>query len=575
MPIQRLTFITLIAATFLSSSAQAFDPVTALAAAKAATSAIGKLGDVANGIEATQELYSEIDSEATVSEEGERVVKEIERVESMAREAGYTEDEIASIREDLGRPGGFQEKIRGITRAIRTGKRLRSLLSSVSTEKRAQNAQIDTASNTQQTLMAELEQTATVKQLLVEEKKKGIEKTIERRRQITEIRSSLAKKGARVYGNTEALTFPRRENAFESAFELAEKLRFPLIGLIVLVIAIRVIFYQFSFKGPESYGDLLRDTLVCAFLLFIFPDLVRAILDLTDGLSSAVVAIGTEPIRPGKNDLPSWIRMSFDWKVLLSWLYEWTRFILYGVASFLINFGLSFMIVLFPIVIFASQALNFAVAWPVFLGSFIVLAIWPIFWNATGLLAVLVFTRDDATHGSNLTALLLGIVQFVSPFLGAKLLTGEGVMKTVQSASAAISGVAGLGAKMAGATFKSGGLASKASKTAGSAAKKGMDVSAGIGKGAEEMGRNLGGMGDALSASASRSGRMAGGAMKAAGHAANFAGRALQFPDRAINPEKYGKDPISKVASDAFHNFMKEKPYEFKEGRTPNVRTFI
>jgi hypothetical protein len=553
-----------------------------MAAAKAVTSAagaIGKLSDVAGGIEATEELYSEIDSEATVSEEGERVVREIERVESMAREAGYTEDEIASISEDLGRPGGFQEKIRGITRAIRTGKRLRSLVSSVSTEKRAQNAQIDTAANTQQSLMAELEQTAAVKQLLIEEKKKNIEKTIEKRRQITAIRSSLAKKGARVYGNTEALTFPRRENAFESAFEMAEKLRFPLIGLIILVIGIRVIFYQFSFKGPESYGDLLRDTLVCAFLLFIFPDLVRAILDLTDGLSSAVVAIGTEPIQPGKKDLPSWIRMSFDWKVLLSWLYEWTRFILFGVASFLINFGLSFMIVLFPIVIFASQALNFAVAWPVFLGSFIVLAIWPIFWNATGLLAVLVFTRDDATHGSNLTALLLGIVQFVSPFLGAKLLTGEGVMKTVQSASAAISGVAGLGAKMAGATFKSGGLASKASKTAGNAAKKaggiGVGASAGMGRGAEEMGRNLGGMGDALSASASRSGRMAGGAMKAAGHAANFAGRALQFPDRAINPEKYGKDPISKVASDAFHNFMKEKPYEFKEGRTPNVKSFI
>jgi hypothetical protein len=459
---KRLTFITLIAATLLSSSAQAFDPLTAMAAAKAVTSAagaIGKLSDVAGGIEATEELYSEIDSEATVSEEGERVVKEIERVESMAREAGYTEDEIASIREDLGRPGGFQEKIRGITRAIRTGKKLRKLTESFSRDKRAQSAQIDTASHTQQSLMAELEQTATIKQLLIQEKKKGIEETLVKKKQIKAIRSSLAKKGARVYGETGALTFPKKDNAFEAAFEIGEKLRLPLIGLIVLVIAIRVIFYQFSFKGPESYGDLLRDTLVCAFLLFIFPDLVRAILDLTDGLANAISATGTEPLRPEQDTPPTLYDIYRDWTVFFNWLYEWARFLFYQATAFIINFGLTFMIVLFPIVIFASQALNFAVAWPTFLGSFIVLALWPIFWNATGTLASLLIHRDDATMGSNFSAFLLGLVQFVSPLVGVKLLTGAGVMRSLQAAgsaaSAAISGGASLGGQAANAILRS------------------------------------------------------------------------------------------------------------------------
>jgi len=547
-----------------------------MAAAKAATSAIGKFSDVANGIEATQELYSEIDSEATVSEEGDRLVREIERVESMAREAGYTEDEIAMIREDLGRPGGFQEKIRGITRAIRTGKRLRSLVSSVSAEKRAQNAQIDTAANTQQTLMAELEQTAATKQLLVEEKKKGIEETLEKKKQIKAIRSSLAKKGARVYGKTGALTFPRKENAFEAAFELGEKFRLPLIGLFVLVIAVRVIFYQFSFKGPESYGDLLRDTLVCAFLLFIFPDLVRAILNLTDGLANVISVTGTEPIRPEQDTPPTLFAISRDWTVLFTWLYEWARFLFYQAASFIVNFGLTFMIVLFPIVIFASQALNFAIAWPTFLGTFIILALWPVFWNATGTLASLLSHRDDATMGSDVSAFLLGLVQFASPLLGAKLLMGDGVMKSVQSAGSAVAAIASsgtsLGGKAVNETFSKDGMIRNLPSNAAKAAN---NVKAAPGKamtGMASKGRNLASLGSSFSTSAvtpSEKGSMprpeVASARLAAGAAMSQMGRAMQFPDRFRNPEKYGKDPIT-FSSMANGAYEKMSHFGFSDG---------
>lgn len=434
MPIQRLTFITLIAVSFLSGSAQAFDPFTAMTVAKTATETIGKLGETASGIDALQELYSEVDSEAAVSEEGRKLVQDIQEIESLATEAGYSADEVKEVSSRFGEPAdSFQNRIRGITHAIRAGKRIKNLLSSL--EQRAQKADIESVAIEKEQLNVALEQLAIQRRAEVAEVKKELTAIRDQKKQAESLRKELKSQGARLYGKTGLLTFPSRTKALDLALPISEKLRVPLLGLLVLVMGLRVIFYQMSFKGPEAYADILRDALVTGLLLHFYPDLVRLIVTQTDYLAASIDFKSVEGI---EQNIPLFsvkglVTLVWDFKV--GWVHELFKYLCYQIAYFVSNFVVIFMILCFPLVIFASQAMNMSVAWPVFLGAFVVINLWPLLWNATGAFAANLWRSDGTGFKDYIFTSLFGIFQVWSPLLATSLLKGSGASGVIKSAA--------------------------------------------------------------------------------------------------------------------------------------------
>ena len=84
-----------------SCVAHAFDPLTVAAVASAAAGTVNSITDAASEVSASasafSDLYGEIDSEAVVSEDGQRIVNKIQETENLAREVGYTKEEIDNI----------------------------------------------------------------------------------------------------------------------------------------------------------------------------------------------------------------------------------------------------------------------------------------------------------------------------------------------------------------------------------------------------------------------------------------------------------------------------------------------
>jgi len=111
----------------------------------------------------------------------------------------------------------------------------------------------------------------------------------------------------------------------------------------------------------------------------------------------------------------------------------WTRYLLFIIADFVFNFGLAFVVFLFPLVIFVSQMLNFPIAWPVFLSSFLLLTLWPVFWNATGALAAELWVMDTESASDMIKSVLFSILQLISPFVSLYLLKGQSLPAAVTS----------------------------------------------------------------------------------------------------------------------------------------------
>lgn len=186
-------------------------------------------------------------------------------------------------------------------------------------------------------------------------------------------------------------------------------------------------------------GLLIRDAILCALLLMIFPELVRASVALCNDLASKVGLKELHDIEPGRLDFPVEIGLSIKTRILFEWVFQWIKYIVFVTAKFLANFGLAFLILIFPLVIFCSQMLGFAVAWPIFLGCFLSVCLWPLFWNATGSIAR-TWRKQNGTVSDRLSTILFSLLQFLSPLIGVACLKGQPLSKAVSSAAKTVSG---------------------------------------------------------------------------------------------------------------------------------------
>jgi hypothetical protein len=423
---------------FWTQASHAMDPFTVAMVVGSAASAIGEIaGEASGSAEAFTELYSEVNSDAQISEDGEKIIHSVQEIQSLAQEAGYTAEELDRLgHQDPKEMQKLASTLRAITRAVRAGKKAVKLIMKL--EQKAQTAEVETAQIEKEQLIAMYRMIRLTQEANLAVEKRKLQDLVDKKNQVTALRGDLAKKGVKTFGATGVLSFPKSERIIETALEVAKRTCGPLQALMLLVFFARLIFYQFGFFGVDRTGDLLRDTLVCSFLFLIYPELVRATTHLTMEFASSIGDSYLRAIDVKNVKLPDWPGFTTDWKLWLTWV---TTLIQYGgfvIIEFVMNFGLAFMVMLFPLVIFASQMMNFSVAWPLFLGSFITLSLWPIFWNLVGYAAVLCWGEPQKTLAQVLYQVLFSVLQLISPLIGIKLLSGQSISRAISSAAQSV-----------------------------------------------------------------------------------------------------------------------------------------
>jgi hypothetical protein len=420
----------------ISSVGLAFDPFSVMAVVSTGASIISSVSDgaseLAGAADAMSEVYSEVDPEAEVSQGAKRLVEKMREVQALAQEVGETKDAVDSLlQHDRAQAKSLTAVLKKLTQAVRTAKRLGRLLSKL--EKKAQMAQIESVELEREQLRVQyklLEQQISSE---LDKKKATLQELASKRQQMATHLAEMRAKGAKAFGRSGVFSFPKSDIVVQKAVELAKKVRPLLVGLIALAFFLRLVFYQVSISGSHRYGDLVRDVIVCGFLLAAFPQIVDGCIGVSSFLAKAIVGSSLQDL----TEAPAQPAGSFilNWDQYVLWIASWVRFGVYCITEFLFSFGIAFLIFLFPIVIFASSMLNLTMAWPVFLSSFCLLTLWPFFWNAIGVFASTLPLADSLTIADQLKILLFSLLQLVSPFVAISVLRGSSLKQSTVSAA--------------------------------------------------------------------------------------------------------------------------------------------
>jgi phage shock protein A len=426
-----------------TSSAWAFDPFSATAIIGTVSSGLSAISSVASEVEGTasafSELYSEIDPDAAVSPETTRTIAKLREVESLARELGYTKQELTDLLDqDRTQTTSLSATIQKLTSAIRLGKKVSKLLSRL--DKKAQMAQLESTAIQKEQLTIQYRLLNEQISARLDSKKEKLEEIKDRRSAITLLQKEIHRRGGRVFGKTGIYSFPKIDRVLDKSVSVAQKMAPYFAGLICLAFLLRVFFYQIGFYPAQKYGDALRDCIVCLLLLATFPQLIHAAVGISHSLSQAIGGAHTVELQsPSKGpsfnitDLPGSLALN------LIWIASWIKYGAFILTDFLFNFGLAFLVLLFPLVIFVSQMLNFSLAWPVFLASFLILTLWPVFWNSTGILAHELWIMSSASITDEFKGLLFSLLQLISPSVCMLVLKGQSLGQAIQSTTSKIS----------------------------------------------------------------------------------------------------------------------------------------
>ncbi|MBU6374592.1 MAG: hypothetical protein KGQ59_01230 [Bdellovibrionales bacterium] len=438
----RLALSPVIIFALMATKAYSFDPFTIAAVGGAVANGVSAAsevaGEVASSADAFNELYSEIDSDAQISEDGQKIIDEVREIQSLAEEAGYTLEEIDSLgHQDPNELKKLSTTLRAVTRAVRAGKRAFKLVMKL--DQKAKLAEVESAQLQKEQLAATYRIIRLQNEANLQATKRDLRDLVEKKKQIEGLKTELKEKGAKTFGRSGVLSFPKTERVVENSIAVANRLRSALISLVLVVFLMRVVFYQMGFFGVARYGDLLKDTILCFLLLMVYPDLVRAILHYTEFLAAKIGDTRLESIQPKELALPGLKEASTSTKLFLAWLFEWIRYTAFSIIDFIMTFGISFMVMLFPIIVFSSQMLNFAIAWPIFIGSFITICLWPIFWNLVGLAAQLSWDQNQKTFAESLYSVFLSLIQLFSPIVGIKLMSGQSLSKAIKDGATSFS----------------------------------------------------------------------------------------------------------------------------------------
>lgn len=433
---KQATSLLLLVSGFCSCTAYAFDPLTISVAVSAGANLVNTIsqgaGELSSTASAFTELYQEIDTEAQISEEGRKLIAEIDDLNSIAQEVGYTNEELQALgmtpRSEFEKLAGT---LRTLTRAVRAAKQASRLV--LRLQQKAQLSQVESTQIQRESLALQYNQIRLQHEAALQDVKKELLDAKEKRDQIKGLRKDLEQKGARELGRSGLLSFPKQTDVIETGIKISEKMRIPLISLIPLVIFLRIILNQIGFRSSSAYGNLIQNAIVCCFLLAFYPDLVRLCVDQSRKLGEIYGSIDLHEIKPGKLDIPVISNMGTKVSLVLAWTYEWIRYLIFMLADFIANNALGFMVGVFPLVIFLSQMFELGWILKGFLVGFILIAMWPLFWNLVGFISNSYWKSHDKGISDYLSGVICSVLQFVAPLIGMRLVQGHGIGQAVSA----------------------------------------------------------------------------------------------------------------------------------------------
>jgi hypothetical protein len=475
-------------AMFWTRPAQAFDPFTIAMVASATVSTIQTIsdgaGEVAGSLDAFGEFYSEVGGDGTVSDEGNRTIRMIREIQDLASEAGYTADEVAALTEQRD-VKSLQNTLRALTKVVRAGKRALSLVMKL--EKKAQNAQVEATEIERQQLSVQSQILETSRQADLSKKRDALREEMEKKKWLADRERYVQKNGGFQWGKIGIYSFPDKPKTLRVAIETAKSIAPFLLMFVLPLFLMRTVYNQVSFAPEEKYDAILRDTILCFFLMGIFPLIVDLTIGGSDALAQSIngkiqmnsVAPGTMP-DTGTLHILRW----------LTYLWEFLKTGLFWLTQLLFNFGIAFYIALFPIVILLAKMQGTQLPMKVFVSTFVLLNLWPVFWHISGLLAVTLWDPKDLADQSSGTSVAFAILQFLSPYLVMKILH---MVAPTEAAGSIIKSMGGAPAQVAG--FMKGALApgsqggASGGRSLGGAARYG--VTQGLGRLGAAAGRSI------------------------------------------------------------------------------------
>lgn len=418
-PLVMLTLTVAVASCF-SRSTWAFDPLSAVAVVKEGAQALSAISDTASEITGTidafQDLYGEFDSSQQVSNEGMRTVRLIQEIESLGREAGYTKDEISALtgNRDV---TSLQSTLRTLTRIVRTGKNIGRLLSKL--ERKAQLAEIENTELERQQLAIQKQILDSIVQTELARKRDEIKARVEWEKWIKENTNNIRKNGGFRWGKIGVYSFPNVAKTLKKAIETQKSIIPYLVILLLPIFLFRTIYLQVSMSPEEKYDALLRDVVLTLFFFSVIPFVVEAVFGASDAIANLIHS-RIQPSISHPPEMPKGSIMKFQqW---LDWAWEVIKNSLFWITSMLFNIGIAFYLVIFPIVILLAKMQGSQLPLTIFFFTFVLLNLWPVFWNLVGLLAINLWDPATLADQSSGAALVFSILQFIAPFIAMKAL---------------------------------------------------------------------------------------------------------------------------------------------------------
>ena len=433
---------------FYSSAGLAFDPFSIITVVGTGIDAVStlfdsssELAELSDAAHSFEDLYGEFNEDSSKPNDGQSVIQKLREVESLAREVGYTKEQIEDLLStDKAGSQSLTYAVRKLTQAVRIKKKIWSAFSKL--DKKAQAAQIETAQTEKEILKAQYKLLAEQQKAALEAKKEVLKKLLEQKKFQEAQQLEIKKRGGLRWGKIGIYSFPDLNTSFKEAVSIADLLRKKLLTLILMAFLFRRIQLGVSFGGSDAYGKLIIDTVLCAFWMWVTPELIKVITEQSTALAREVadstilkgMSEASKVLEPPK--VSGWTEI-YNW---IDWLFSNIKAVAFLVTSFIFNLGLSGLIVFLPIVIFSHYMLGFSMGLGLFMSMFVGLSLWPLFWNVIGALGLRLWNSSEIMSLGNLTSVCLSLAQFVAPVVGYRLLQGHGAMETLGKAASTITG---------------------------------------------------------------------------------------------------------------------------------------
>ena len=180
--------------------------------------------------------------------------------------------------------------------------------------------------------------------------------------------------------------FPVDLSIFNKIVEVFNQTRGYVLLLFPLAFFIRIAFGFIFLKGPESFIDILKDSLFLFLGLFFFTDILRLTLQIPYFVSSELSFGGWRNINLGEGLLTKFLKRIVDWIGILSY---WISFGLYVAIISILGFFAAY--ILFLGTMFRAYGML-----KVFFMLLFVVSLWPLLWHSINFAVFTIAVSDNA-----------------------------------------------------------------------------------------------------------------------------------------------------------------------------------